>query len=158
MDGADPVGEGERLALRRRNRDQRHLGEFLEERHKLGRIEPPVQGGQGGRPDPSEQREDHVVEMEMEDVESLGGLRHALQHQMIGRQPVADAAIEPQPLPTHRRQAGARQRIAAGEEGDVVAQRDELLGQTRHDPLRAAVEFRRHGLVEGGNLGNSHGA
>src|SRR5260221_13534952 len=96
--------------------------------------------------------------MEMEDVEDLGGLRHALQHQMIERQPVDDAAIEPQALPTHRRQPGARYRIAAGEERDVVAERDEFLGETRHDPLRPAVEFWRHGLVEGGNLGNSHGA
>ena len=65
-------------------------------------------------------------------------------------------AIEPQRLWANRDELGRRDRIAAGEQRDVVALADELLGQVGHDPLRTAVVLRRDGLVERRDLCNPH--
>ncbi len=129
MDRGHPVGESEGLALGNRDRDQRNLGKFFEKRHQLGQIEPTVQGRQKSGIDPPEQRKGHVVDVKMKNIKGIGGLRDALQHQMIGRQPVGDAAVETQSLPAHRLQVGIRDRVAAGKKRDVVAELDKLLGE-----------------------------
>src|SRR5688572_9279091 len=47
-------------------------------------------------------------------------------------------------------------RVAAREQGDLVALPDELLREVRHDPLRPAIVFRRHALVQRRDLGHLH--
>ena len=46
-------------------------------------------------------------------------------------------------------------RLGAGEQGDLVAEVDQGVGQVGDDPLGAAVEAGRHGLIEGGDLGDT---
>jgi hypothetical protein len=56
----------------------------------------------------------------------------------------------------YRLQLGARLRITAGEQGDVVPKLDQFVDQPRHDAFGAAVELGRNALGQGGDLGNAH--
>ena len=51
---------------------------------------------------------------------------------------------------------GARLRIAAREQRDVVPEAHERVGQVGDDALGAAVCFRRHAFDQRGNLCNTH--
>src|SRR6202034_2636222 len=56
----------------------------------------------------------------------------------------------------HRLELRLRHAVAAGEQCHLVAERHELVGEISHHALAAAVEFWRHGLHEGCDLGNLH--
>ena len=47
-------------------------------------------------------------------------------------------------------------RIAAGKKRDLVTLPDQLFGQVRDHPLRAAVKERRNAFIERGNLRDAH--
>ena len=46
--------------------------------------------------------------------------------------------------------------IGRGEQRDLVAEIAQRIAQVRDDSLRAAIELRRYGFVERGDLGNFH--
>ena len=73
MDGGDEIGVGDRLALRVRDRDQLHFRKGRESRLEIGQIEPAVQGRQALAGEMAEDREMQEIDMEMEDVELVGG-------------------------------------------------------------------------------------
>ena len=54
--------------------------------------------------------------------------------------------------PNGRVEVRRRERVAAGEERDVVPEAYQLLGQIRDDTFRSAVALRRHALVQRCNL------
>ena len=87
---------------------------------------------------------------------SIGSPGHPFHHQHVGREMVAARAVEPQGAGPDRHQPAGRPRIGGREQGHLVAEPHELLGQVRDDALGAAVQLRRHALEERGNLRNSH--
>lgn len=72
-------------------------------------------------------------------------------HQIVPRYPA-----EPKCPVAHRTQSGAGERIAAGEEGDIVAEPDQLLGKVGDHPFGAAVQLGRDALDQWSNLCNFH--
>ena len=56
---------------------------------------------------------------------------------------------------TRRTQARPGDRVAAGEQRDVVSEVDQRLGEIRNNPLRSAMQPRWHALVQRRDLGDS---
>ena len=94
----------------------------------------------------------------MQEVEFLvvAFLPHALQHHHVQRVGIAHRAVEPQRLRPGRIEFRRGLGIAAGEQGNVVSQRHQFLGQPVHDPFGAAIQFGRNGLRQWGNLRDAH--
>ena len=111
---------------------------------------------QEGRGLGGEQPEGQVVQVEVQDVELVGALVDLLQHAEDRRQRVADLRVQAGRPRPHGHQPRRGDRIAAGEQGHVVAERDQFLGQVGHHPLGAAVALRRHRLGQRGDLCDAH--
>ena len=132
-------------------------GKVAVEGHEVGQVEPAVERRHRGSGDSAQQRELHEVDVEVQDVEVLRALADLLQHQQVVRQRIAHRRVEAERGGGAFDQPGARLGIAAGEEGDVVALRHQLLGQVGDDALGAAVEPGRDALGQGRDLGDLHG-
>ena len=156
MHGAHPVRLRQRPPLRIGDRHHRHRVEGVEHRLMLGQIEPAVQRGHERRRLAREQRERIIVEMKMQDVEIARALIDALQHHHVQRVGIAHRAVEPQRPRPHRFELRRGLRIAAGEQRDLVAERDQFLGEPRHDPFGSTIKLRRHRLRQRGDLRNMH--
>jgi hypothetical protein len=147
-----------RLALRIGDRDHRDGREGREHRLMLRQVEASMQGRHERRGLPAKQRERVVVEMEMQEVE-VGRLpADLLQHHHMQGTRVANGPIEPQRSGPYRPELGGRDGIAAGEQRDIVPERDQLLGQPGDYPFRSAIELGRNGLGQRGDLRDAHGS
>ena len=102
------------------------------------------------------QRERIVVEMEVQDIELLCLSTHALQHGHVQRVGVAHRAVETQRLRPHRLELCRRPGIPAREQRDVMAERDQLLGQPGDHPFGAAIQPGRNRLGQRRYLRNMH--
>ena len=81
------------------------------------------------------------------------------EQQQVRRQLVrGSSASRPQRLGHGRDEVGLRHRVAAGEQRDLVALADQLLGQPGDDALGAAVELGGNAFVEGRDLCDSQGS
>ena len=138
--------------------DRHHrLGPILAvQRSEVGDVEPAVERGQTRQPQPPADRKMEIVDVEVNDVEAVRRREHLLHHQDVVRELVDATLVQPQRTPAGRNQAGAGHRVAAREQGDVVALPDQFPGQVGDDPLGAPVEPGRHTLKERGDLRNSH--
>ena len=116
-----------------------------------------MQGGDGAAGDRPKQRELKLVDMEVQDVELVGALAHAIEHQHVIGDRIDDAGIEPQRLGHAGHEIGRRDRIAAGKQRDVMAERHELFGQIGDDPFGAAIKPWRHALDQRRDLRDFHG-
>ena len=67
-----------------------------------------------------------------------------------------DQLFKPQRMAARRLQPGRGDRLAAGKQRYPMAAPDQPVGKMGDDAFRAAVEQRRHGLVEGRDLGDAH--
>ena len=156
IDGADVVRVGDRCALRVRDRDQRHLGKAAIEIVEVGKILAAVQGGDGPARHLVEDGEMKLIDVKMQDVE-LG--RHAanlVEHQHVVGDDVFHRGVQSQRLRTARHELRRGDRLAAREQGHVMALRHQFLGDVRGDPFRAAVEPGRDALHQGSNLRDLH--
>ena len=99
-----------------------------------------MQRGDRAACDRPEQREMELVDMEVQDVEVVGALAHAVQHQHVIGDRIADAGVEPQRRGHAGHQIGRRDRIAAREQRHVMAERHQFFGQVGNDPLGAAIK------------------
>tara|TARA_R110001606_G_scaffold71247_19_gene163986 strand:- start:33141 stop:33362 length:222 start_codon:yes stop_codon:yes gene_type:complete len=59
-------------------------------------------------------------------------------------------------LIAHRDQSRARRCIGAGEQGDVMGQLNQGVGQVGDHPFRAAIQIRGQGLIERRDLRELH--
>ena len=75
---------------------------------------------------------------------------------ICGRDPVADARVQTQRARPDGFQLGLGDGVAGREQRHVMAEIDQRLGDLGHDALGAAVEFRRHGFGQRGDLRNPH--
>jgi hypothetical protein len=96
------------------------------------------------------------IRVEVDDVEAVRHLEHAVEHHRVPHQPLGTIRREPHAAAGDRHQAGLRARVAAREQGDVVAVLDQRLGQVRDDALGAAVAARRHALEQRRHLRDLH--
>ena len=140
MDGRREIRVRHRAALRVGDRDQRHVVEADIERQQIGQVLAAVQRRDGPARDRAEQREMKLVDVEMQDVEIVGALAHAIEHQHVIGNGIAHAGVEPQRLRHAGHEVGRRDRIAAGKQRHVMAERHQFFGQVGDDPLGAAIE------------------
>ena len=92
----------------------------------------------------------------MQHVEFVGDTAHLFEHQHVRGEDVADRRVEAQCARPRSFERRLRVGVAACEQGHVVPQVDERIGEVGHHALGAAIEFRRNGLVQRGNLCDSH--
>ena len=90
--------------------------------------------------------------MEMQDVEVVGALAHAIEHQHVIGDRIADAGVEPERLGHAGHEIGGGDRIAAREQRDIMAEGHQFFGQVGDDPLGAAVKPWRDAFHQGRNL------
>ena len=122
VDGRREVGVRHRAALSVGDRDQRHVVEAQIEREQIGQVLAAVQRGDSAARDRPEQREMELIDMEMQDVEVVGALADAIEHQHVIGDRIADAGVEPQRLGHAGHEIGRRDRIAAREQRHVMAE------------------------------------
>src|SRR3954454_4968125 len=120
----------------------------------FGEIQPPMQGRKERRRLTGEKRERVIVEMEVQEVEFLVVTfpPHALEHQHMERVGIADRAMEPKRLWPTRLEFGGVAGIAAGEQCDLVAQRDQFLGQPINHTLGSTIQPGRNSIRQWSNL------
>ena len=95
--------------------------------------------------------------MEVQDVESSARVAHLVEHQHVIRDGIVDARVEPQRAGhATGTQLRAGDRIAAGEQGHVVALAHQLFGQVGDDTFGSAIESRRHAFHQRRNLRDFH--
>jgi hypothetical protein len=156
--GAEPVDPRDGLALGVRDGHRPDLREF------------PVQGLQRRQVLAAVERRYHrdvrvaaregvgqVFDMRVDDVEFPEAPEGGFQGDEMACQGLLDVG-EPQGLAANRLQAGGSAGIPAGEQGDVVPQPHQLLGEEMHDPLRAPVQGGRNTLIQRRNLRYPHAA
>ena len=97
-----------------------------------------------------------LVDMEVQNVEIVGALAHAIEHQHVIGNRIADAGVEPQRLGHAGHEIGRRDRIAAREQRDLMAERHQFLGQVGDDPLGAAIKPWRNAFHQRRDLRDFH--
>jgi ABC-type microcin C transport system duplicated ATPase subunit YejF len=97
-----------------------------------------------------------LVDVEMQDVELIGKLANAIEHQHVIRNRIADVGIEPQCLRGTAHQLCGGDRIRTGKQRYVVTQPDQFICKVGYHTLGPAIELRRHALDEGRDLCNFH--
>ena len=115
-----------------------------------------MQRGDGAARDRPEQRKLELVDMEVQNVEILGALADAIEHQHVVGNGIPDARVEPQRLRHAGHEIGRRDRIAAREQCNLMAERHQLLGQVRDDPLGAAIKPWRNAFDQRRDLRDFH--
>lgn len=117
-----------------------------------------MQGGEGPIGEALEHREVDHVGVEMDDVEVVGTLHHLRQHdQVCGQVRLERRRIQPDRLIAYGDETRARLGVDRGEQGDVVPQVDQGVGQVGDDAFGAAIQPGRHGLIQRRDLGDLHG-
>ena len=69
---------------------------------QIGQVLAAVQRGDRAARDRAEQREMKLVDVEVQDVEVVGALPHAVEHQHVIGNRIAHAGVEPQRLAARR--------------------------------------------------------
>ena len=93
----------------------------------------------------------------MQEVELVRTLIDPLQHHHVQRVRIAHRAVEPQsPRPTGFELRAEVTEVAAGEQRDLVSERNQLLGQPRHHAFGPAIELRRNRFRQRCDLRNVH--
>ena len=87
-----------------------------------------------------------LVDMKMQDVKLRCHVAQLFEHDHVVGDGVAHGRIEPQRLFAEGHQPRRAYGVSAGKQGDLVALRNQFLGEVGHDALGAAVKPRRHTL------------
>ena len=93
---------------------------------QIGQILTAVQRGDGAARDRPKQREMKLIDMEVQNVELVGPLADAVEHQHIIGDRIAHVGVEPQRLRDAGHEGGRRDGVAARKQGDVVAERHQF--------------------------------
>ena len=157
MHGCDVVRLRQRVALRVGDRYHRNVGEDFVDALQLGQIEPAVQGRHERHPHPAQHRITQIIDVKMDNVEFLGPARQHFQHNDVRRQIIPHCPIEAQRAAAHRLQPGFGDAVAGGEQGNIVTEGGELVGEVGDDALGAAIELGRHRFHQWRNLCDLHG-
>ena len=98
-----------------------------------------MQCGDGSGCDCPEHREVELVGVEMQYIEILRELPHAVKHEHVIRNRILNSGIKTQGLWHAGDKVGCSDRIAACEQRHFMPQGDEFLREIRDDALGAAV-------------------
>ncbi len=112
-----------------RDRYQRHIGKMAVKGGQVRKVLAPVQGGHCRLPESAQQRKLQEVDVEMEDVEFLRLLAHLIEHGDVPRHVVRHLRRQPQGGWGAGHQARGGARIAAREQGHVMALTHEFFRQ-----------------------------
>jgi hypothetical protein len=96
--------------------------------------------------------------MEMQKIKFVPAQMELVQHgQVSGKVRLQQRRIKPDGLIAHGNQRRAGIGFRAREQRDLMAQLHKRVAQVRDDAFGAAIQFRRHRLVEGRDLSDFHG-
>jgi len=135
-----PAGVGQRFALSIGNGHDRHILEFGEQWRQFGHVETTVHGRDVCDRQTSHDRQMKLGDMKVNDIEFVSALRDFLEHEDVGRELIANGAVETQRVRPYGNQPRQRLGIAAGEERHIVAESDELVRQKCNNSFGAAVQ------------------
>src|SRR5437868_13083541 len=85
VDRTLPVDPGQRRPLRVGDRDNRHVAEFAIQRHEVRNVETAVKSSQRTNALSPGQRKVYVLDMKVDDVESMSLAKHKVQHSDVMR-------------------------------------------------------------------------
>ena len=156
VDGGGEIRVGDRLSLGIGDRHQRHVAEADIQRLDVVKVLPSVQSGHRPIGDRPKQREVKLVDVEMQDIEFVGHLAHAVEHQHVVRNRIPYIRVQSQCHRHAAHQLGAGNRIAAGKQGHVVTLPNQFVGEIGHDSLATTIQPRWHALHERRDLRNFH--
>src|SRR5262245_15077796 len=122
----------------------------------LGQIKSAMERGHEGRCPPRKQRKRVVVEMKVQEVEIRRSPTNLLEHREMQGIRVAHIAVQSQRARPAWHELCRCVRVTAGEQRDVVTERDELLSEPGDDPFGTTIELGRDSLGQWSNLRNSH--
>ena len=157
VDGGDEIGTLYWATLAVGDRDQRHFAEAEIKRLQVRQVLPAVQRRYGTANKLPKQRKMVIVSVEVQDVEIVGTFADPVQHQHIIRNWITHFRVEPQRRCRTTDKPRRGHRVAAREQGDVMAEADEFFREIGNDTLRAAIEPRRYALNKWRNLCDFHG-
>ena len=97
------------------------------------------------------------VDVEMDHVEFVPALANLVQHGEVGGEVgFRGRWIETDRLIADRDEPGFSVGVGAGEQRHLVPKIHQGVAKMSNHPLGAPVEFRRHGFIEGSDLGDFH--
>src|SRR5262249_13174589 len=117
-----------RLALRVRDRHERHFAKVAIEYLQVGKVLSPMKRGQRPVSDRPEDRKMKLVDMEMKNVELVGPFADFVEHDEIVRDRVSNRRREPKRRTCAGHEFGRGQRVTACKQSDAVTLPDEFLG------------------------------
>ena len=144
INGPYPARFRQRFALGVRNGDDRHILELGEQRRQFRHVETTVHGRDVCDGQTPHNRQMELRDMKVDDIEFVRALRDLFEHQDMRRERIANAAVEAQRVRPYRDQTRQRLGIAAGEEGHIVAQPDELVRQECDNSFGPSVQSWRN--------------
>ena len=116
-----------------------------------------MQRGHGSRRKIFEERKMDQVDVKMQNIECMPAQMKLMQHgQVSGQVRFQRARIEPDGLIAYRDQPRPCVCLRAREQRDLVPELDESVGQVRDDAFSAAIQARRHRLIQGRDLSDLH--
>jgi hypothetical protein len=115
-----------------------------------------VQRGEERRALPAEEAEGPVVHVEIQQAELACAPAPLLHAQHMRRDRIADRRVQAErPWPNgYKSRSGSK--VATCEQGHLMPECQQLFREDRHNPFSIAAELGWRGLLERGNLGNSH--
>src|SRR5688572_2446313 len=96
-----------------------------------------------------------VIGMKVDDVKTGRSLENLFEHNIVMSKRV-EHIVETQGSLARRYELRRSDRIAAGEERDLVSLSHQLLGQVRNDPFSAAISSRWHTFIKRRDLRDFH--
>ena len=129
------------------DRDDRYPAQPAKQRYEVGLIESAVQRVDGRRSDQPAEWKGEIVDVAMDHVEIGCAVEHLRQLKYMRGDPIRGRWIEAQRAFDRTDELGARVRVPAREEGDLMAAAGKLVGETRHNAFGAPVKQGWNALV-----------
>jgi hypothetical protein len=151
-----PSGLRQRKPLVVRDRDEGCVRKTPDDINQSRQIKAPVHSRKEGHAEPGQQRQMQPIDVGVDRIELLRMPRYRFQQGSHCRHRVGTGAPEAQRTWPDGVKLATCVGVPTREQGDVVAQFDQLIHQPRDDALCAAVEFGRNAFGQRGYLSNPH--
>ena len=154
-----PIRARQGPALIVRNRHEGEGRPRVIDTRQVADVEPAMQRRDRTRCVWREHGEMQKVRVKVQHVELACARKHFVQHRKMGGDiGFARRIVQSKRALATRVQRSARARISAREQRHFVTEVDQRVGKVRDDPLGAAVQARRHRLVQRRDLRNAQSA
>src|SRR2546421_10038119 len=159
IDRALPVQPGQGGALRLRNRHHRDGGKCLVQGHQVWDVKSTVQRSHVWSVQLHGQWIMQIVDVKMDQIKGMCLmflLKYLLQQYHVRCELIDTLVVQPQCVRPGGDQVRLSDRVAAGEQGHLMALTEEFLGEVGDNPLGTTVVFRRHTFIEWSYLSDFH--